>query len=255
MNTFAIGSAFLMGLFGGVHCVLMCGGVVGTLCARLPDPSPRGRAGALAAYNGGRILTYTALGAVAGGLGAASATALPFAGAQVALRLVAAAVMIGAGLYLAGIFRSFVLIEGAGGHIFRALGPLWSRLKASRSPVASLSLGALWGFLPCGMVYAALALALSAGSAMAGGLTLLAFGTGTLPALLVAGGLAEGVRRLSRHLRVRQAAGLLIALSGSVHLLMAGMASGWVPSSLLGEKAPCCAGHHEESEGAGPAAQ
>jgi hypothetical protein len=244
INAFAVGSAFLMGLFGGVHCVVMCGGVVGTLCARAPDPSPRGRALSLLSYNAGRIATYTALGAFAGGVGAASATALPFAGAQIALRLGAALIMIGAGLYLAGLLSAFARIEGAGGRLFRLIGPLWGRLKDARSPAASVALGALWGFLPCGMVYAAVAMALAAGSATAGGLTLLAFGLGTLPALLIVGGLAEGVRRLSRNLRVRQTAGLLIALSGSVHLMMAGMAAGWVPASLTGEKPPCCAGHH-----------
>ncbi|MFT3765722.1 MAG: sulfite exporter TauE/SafE family protein [Minicystis sp.] len=252
MNTFVIGSAFLMGLFGGVHCVLMCGGVVGTLCARAPNPTAGGRARDLAAYNAGRILTYSALGAFAGGVGAASASALPFAGAQIALRLGAALIMVGAGLYLAGVFRSFGRIEGAGGVLFRAIGPLWTRLKDARSLGASVGLGALWGFLPCGMVYAAVAMALASGSAAAGGLTLLAFGLGTLPALLIAGGLAEAVRRLSRNARIRQTAGLLIALSGSVHLLMAGMQAGWVPSSLTGEKPPCCAGHHHDGAADSP---
>jgi hypothetical protein len=248
MNAFALGSAFLMGLFGGVHCVLMCGGVVGTLCARIPDPSPRGRAGHLLAYNAGRILTYSALGAFAGGVGAVSATALPFQGAQLALRLAAALIMIGAGLYLAGLFRWFTRIEGAGGVLFRALGPLWGRLRDARSPGAAVLLGALWGFLPCGMVYAAVALALASGSASSGALTLAAFGLGTLPALLVVGGLAEGVRRLSRNLRIRQTAGLLIALSGSVHLAMAGMSAGWLPGAAKNDPAPCCAGHHHEAD-------
>jgi sulfite exporter TauE/SafE len=98
------------------------------------------------------------------------------------------------------------------------------------------------------MVYAAVALAFASGSAASGALTLFAFGLGTLPALLIVGGLAEGVRRLSRNLRVRQTAGLLIALSGSVHLMMAGMQAGWVPASITGEKAPCCAGHHHGTE-------
>ena len=244
MNAFAVGSAFLMGLFGGVHCVLMCGGVVGTLCARLPaDIGGGGRAAHLLTYNAGRIGTYAALGAFAGGVGAASASALPFAGAQLALRLGAAVIMISAGLYLAGALKALVKVEGAGARLFRLLGPIWQRLKASRSLGAGLALGGLWGFLPCGMVYAALALAFASGGALAGAGTLAAFGLGTLPALLVVGGLAEGVRRLSRDVRIRQAAGLLIALSGAVHLMMAGMQAGWVPASVTGEKAPCCAGH------------
>lgn len=246
MTPFAVGSAFLMGLFGGVHCVAMCGGVVGTLCARIPDPTPRGQALHLLSYNAGRILTYSAMGAFAGGVGAVSARALPFASAQLALRVAAAIIMIGAGLYLAGLLQSFNRIEGAGSALFRAIGPLWLRLRDAKSKGATVLLGMLWGFLPCGMVYAALALALAAGSAPAGALTLLAFGLGTLPALLIVGGLAEGVRRLSRNLRVRQTAGILIALSGSVHMLMAGMSAGWVPQNAAGEKAPCCAGKHAE---------
>lgn len=248
INAFAVGSSFLMGLFGGIHCVLMCGGVVGTLCARVPDPTAGGRMKHLLSYNAGRILTYSTLGGIAGGIGAASATALPFSGAQLALRFAAAVIMIGAGLYLAGALSAFAKIEGAGGLLFRLIGPLWRRLKDARSPAAALLLGALWGFLPCGMVYAAVALAFASGSAASGALTLLAFGMGTLPALLIVGGLAEGVRRLSRNIRIRQAAGLLIALSGSVHLMMAGMQAGWLPASITGEKAPCCAGHNHATE-------
>lgn len=248
MSPFALGSSFLMGLLGGVHCVLMCGGVVGTLCARTPDASPGKRTGDLLTYNGGRILTYTLLGAFAGGVGAASASALPSATAQVVMRLGAAAVMIGAGLYLAGALSSFGRIESAGGLVFRVIGPLWRRVMEARSPLASLLLGTLWGLLPCGLVYAAMALSLASGSAGAGAATMLAFGLGTLPALLIVGGLAEGVRRLSRNLRVRQTAGLLIALSGSVHLLMAGMQAGWVPSASKAsrEQTPCCAGHEQQ---------
>lgn len=245
MSPFALGSSLLMGLLGGVHCALMCGGVVGTLCARVPDATPRARAGQLLTYNAGRIATYSALGAFAGGVGAASVSALPFSGAQLAMRLAAAVVMIGAGLHLAGVLRSLGRAEAAGGWLFRAIGPLWHRLRDSRSPLASLTLGALWGFLPCGMVYAALALALASGSAAAGAATLFAFGLGTLPALLLVGGLAEGVRRLARNLRARQTVGLLIALSGSVHLASAGMAAGWLPASIMGAQSPaaCCAGH------------
>jgi sulfite exporter TauE/SafE len=243
MSPFAVGSSFLMGLFGGVHCVLMCGGILGALSARLPRASgPQARAAHLAAYNTGRLATYAALGAFAGGVGAASTSALPFRSAQVGLRFAAAAVMIGAGLYLAGMLKGFSGIEGAGGRLFRLFGPAWSRLREARSLPAGVALGALWGFLPCGLVYAAVAMAFASGSAGQGALTLLAFGVGTLPSLLLVGGLAEGVRRLSQSARVRQAAGLLIALSGSVHLAMAGMQAGWLPGAPP-EKAPCCAGH------------
>ncbi|APR76672.1 Hypothetical protein A7982_02019 [Minicystis rosea] len=253
MSLFSFGSAFLMGLFGGVHCVLMCGGIVGALVARAPEASWRGRTLELLASNLGRVITYSMLGAFAGGVGAVSVAALPFAKAQLALRFGAALLMVGAGLHLAGVLRASPGLQGSG-VIFRALGPLWRRLVQARSLAAAVALGALWGFLPCGMVYAALALSLTSGSALAGGLTLLAFGVGTMPALLLAGGLAESIRGLARNARARQAAGLLIALSGSVHLMMAGLQAGWVPSPLARDEAPCCAGHHHGSHGPGPTA-
>ena len=246
MNPFTIGSAFLMGLFGGVHCVLMCGGLVGLFCAGLPTEQQRtlrGKLGYLLAYNAGRIGAYTSAGLLAGGFGALALASAPFHGAQIALRLVAALVMLGAGLHLAGFFRAFARIEAIGRPLARLVEPFVRQKLRVRSYLSAALLGLCWGFLPCGMVYAALALALVSGSWAGGGATMLAFGLGTLPALLVAGTLAEGLRGLSRIPRVRQSAGLFIALSGSVHLMLTGLQAGWIPASLLGDETPTCCAH------------
>lgn len=241
MNVFALGSAFLMGVFGGVHCIAMCGGVVGVLCAGLPAGGrAKGRMGFVLSYNAGRITTYSCLGLVAGGLGAASASAFPMRGAQIVLRLSAALIMVGAGLYLADVYRGFARIETAGRPLWRLVEPHARRLGPVRSRPRAMMLGALWGFLPCGLVYAALSMALVSGSVAHGGATMLAFGLGTLPTLIAMGGFAELVRELSRHRVIRKTAGLFIALAGSVHLVMAGMTAGWVPTSFAGSKAPCC---------------
>jgi sulfite exporter TauE/SafE len=241
MNVFALGSSFLMGLFGGVHCLVMCGGIVGVLCAGLePRARARVRLRYLLAYNAGRIATYAAIGTLAGALGASTTARLTFHSAQIGVRLLAALTMIAAGLYLAGVLRSFARIEDAGRPLWRLVEPLRKRIGVVRSPAHALALGAIWGLLPCGMVYAAAALALFAGSAVSGGATMLAFGLGTLPALLVAGALAEGVR-ISRIPHIRQTAGLLVALSGSVHLLLTGMQAGWLPAWAGSERPACCA--------------
>jgi sulfite exporter TauE/SafE len=70
----------------------------------------------------------------------------------------------------------------------------------------------VWGWLPCGLVYAALAMAATTGSAINGGLTMLAFGAGTLPAVMGAGMLTGLLASAARKPHVRQAAGLLIIL-------------------------------------------
>jgi len=244
MNALSLGSAFLMGLLGGVHCVLMCGGVVGTLAAGLPKQQSAGaRLQYLLSYNAGRITSYTALGLAAGGAGAASSALLPVDVARIAVRLVAALVMLGTGLYLAGFTKVFAGLERMGRPLWAHVEPWARRLMPVRSPGRAIALGMLWGMMPCGLVYAAVALALVAGSAASGAMTMLAFGLGTLPALLVVGGLAEVVRGLARAPRIRQTAGLLIALSGSAHLVMTGLQAGWLPAELMGEKPHCCASH------------
>ncbi|HRE18792.1 MAG TPA: sulfite exporter TauE/SafE family protein, partial [Rhodocyclaceae bacterium] len=75
-------------------------------------------------------------------------------------------------------------------------------------------LGLLWGWLPCGLVYSALATALASGSATAGGLAMLAFGLGTLPNLLLAGLLAARLQRFTRRPAVRIVSGVLVMACG-----------------------------------------
>jgi hypothetical protein len=91
---------------------------------------------------------------------------------------------------------------------------LLAKVMPVRNLGQALAAGALWGWLPCGLVYSVLVMALSAGSAIHGAALLLAFGLGTLPNLLLMGWAAESLRNFARKTWVKQGAGLLVATMG-----------------------------------------
>ena len=196
---------FLVGLLGGTHCVGMCGGIVGALSMGAPA-----RWSLLFAYNAGRILSYSAAGAIAGALGAAS---LGLEG-QVPTRLIlyffANLMLVVLGFYLLGVTRALAFTERIGQNLWRVLQPLTKRFLPARSVGQAFPLGLLWGWLPCGLVYSALASSLSAGSAGRGALMMLAFGLGTLPNLLLAGILLARLNEFVRRPAVRLFSGLLV---------------------------------------------
>jgi len=232
-----------MGLMGSVHCVTMCGGLTGVLCA-----GPTGGARVVAMTHVGRLTTYATLGAIGGAIGSAAHATLPLGTVQLGARILVAATLIVVGLYLAGLFPALGRIETMGNRI---VGPLRRALGVSTSPgiLASLSRGVVWGLVPCGLVYGAVGLAMATAATssrpiLVGAITLIAFGAGTLPALLVVSGLAKGIRQWARHARIRAAAGVLVCLSGGVQLTMAALEVGAIDwPSIAGEK-PCCARRH-----------
>jgi len=182
------------GLASGVHCVGMCGGIVAAFDGRRTIPILE--SGALRrriAFNAGRISTYAAAGAVAGALGTAAyaAGALPL---QETLQLATSAMLVLVGLYLAGAGRLLAPLEALGAPLWRRLQPIAARLLPARTLPQAYVAGLVWGWLPCGMVYAALAAATFSGSAMAGALGMAVFGLGTLPFLLAAGWFAARLR-------------------------------------------------------------
>lgn len=201
-----LASVFVVGLLGGGHCLGMCGGIMGAL-SLASGAGPRWLR--LALYNAGRLAGYGLLGLLAGFAGAG------FAGHwDPALRLVAGLLLILMGLYLAGWWRALVWLERGGALLWVRLQPLSRKLLPLRSTWQALPLGFLWGFLPCGLVYTALAYAAAQGSAPLGGLTMLAFGLGTLPAVLAGGLLAEQLRHLVAHQRTRSVSALLLMAFG-----------------------------------------
>ena len=210
-------SAFVVGLLGGVHCVGMCGGIVSALTFGLPRDK-RTRLGAMfpfqLAYNLGRIGSYVIAGALMGGLGFLLAQVLPVYYAQKVLFVFAGLFMIALGLYLAGWWFGLTRLEQAGGWFWQWLEPLGKRLMPVRTAGQAFVLGLVWGWIPCGLVYSVLVLAVSAGGVLTGAALMLAFGLGTLPNLLLMGLVAGGLARWSRRAWVRQGAGVMVMLFG-----------------------------------------
>lgn len=217
-------TALLVGFFGGVHCVGMCGGIVGALTFGLPEHVRNRPAGAWpfhVAYNIGRIASYTLAGALAGGLGAGLLLLTEVRQAQQVLQVIAALFMLALGLYLGGWWSGLVHVERLGGRVWRHVQPLGRRLLPVASPSRAFALGLVWGWLPCGLVYSVLIWSLAAGSALAGAQLMLAFGLGTLPNLLLMGALAAKLGSFVRQPWPRRIAGGLVLVFGSVLLMRA----------------------------------
>jgi uncharacterized protein len=196
---------FLVGLLGGTHCVGMCGGIVGALSMGAPA-----RWSMLLAYNTGRILSYSAAGAMAGSLGAASLGLEGQVPARLILYFFANLMLVALGFYLLGVTKALAFTERAGQKLWRFVQPLTRRFLPAQTVIQAFPLGLLWGWLPCGLVYSALASSLSAGSATRGSLMMLAFGLGTLPNLLLAGIVLTRLHEFVRHRLVRMFAGLMV---------------------------------------------
>ncbi len=203
-------SAVILGLLGGGHCLGMCGGLMGALTLAIPAEQRSRRFRLLLAYNLGRILSYTCAGLLIGTAGWAVANSP----AVMVLRIVAALLLIAMGLYLAGWWSGLTRIEALGRGLWRFIQPFASRLMPVSSLPRALLLGALWGWLPCGLVYSTLLWAASQGNALDSGLLMLAFGLGTWPVLLATGMAAERLTAVLRKRNVRVAGGLLVILFG-----------------------------------------
>lgn len=212
-------AAFLIGLLGGVHCVGMCGGVVGALAVQTPR---RRRGWSLhLAYSAGRIASYGAAGAVMGMIGGAGLMFNQVLPLQLLLYVLANLVLVSLGLYLAGLGNQLVRLEALGAWLWRRVQPYSARVLPADTAGKAFVLGTLWGWLPCGLVYSLLASALASGGAGSGAAVMLAFGLGTLPNLLLAGMLFKRLRDITSDRRVRLAAGALVAGFGVVGLVRA----------------------------------
>lgn len=203
-------SALILGLLGGGHCLGMCGGLMGALTLAIPAEQRGRRLRLLLGYNLGRILSYATAGLLIGLAGWAVASSP----AAMALRVVAALLLICMGLYLAGWWSGLTRIEALGRGLWRFIQPLTRRFMPVSSVPRALVLGALWGWLPCGLVYSTLLWAASQGNALDSALLMFAFGLGTWPVLLATGLAAERITTLLRKRGVRIAGGLLVILFG-----------------------------------------
>jgi len=210
-------AALVAGFLGSTHCVGMCGGIASALTlGTAPRTGPRTArvVGFALLYNLGRIASYGLAGALAGTLGLWLGDVIDVGDWSRWLRLATGLVMIAIGLQVAVNLRLLQPLEALGLRFWQHLAPIARRLMPVRSPLHALALGALWGWLPCGLVYSMLLTASVAGSAPGGAMVMLAFGAGTLPAMVGTTSMAGALRGLTRNPRFRLAAGSVVIALG-----------------------------------------
>jgi uncharacterized protein len=230
-------TALITGLASSLHCLGMCGGAISAMMLTAKPESSRAHVATfpiallssarqvaalptdaitnlplVLAFNGGRILSYGVAGAVAGALGSGAGAllmsdAMPF---RLALFLMANIIMLLTGLYIAGWTIGLAPLERAGQYLWRHLSPLTNKFLPVETLPQAVLLGALWGWIPCALVYAMLVVALASGNAINGAATMIAFGLGTLPAMTAAGMLSAHMKTKLRDKRLRIAAGLVV---------------------------------------------
>lgn len=206
-------AAFAIGFLGSGHCLGMCGGITTMLTTALsPSTCASKKSLYVSLYNTGRIFSYTLAGAIVGLTSslAAKSIGLPLS----ILQTIAAIFLILLGLYLGQWFHGLSRIEVIGKIIWQHLSKLNKKILPVNSAPKALGLGLVWGWLPCGLVYSTLTWALASGSATNGAMIMLAFGLGTLPALLAMSFSVELIKRLITNLVFRKTIGMLMILTG-----------------------------------------
>jgi len=241
MSVASLLPVFLVGLLGSVHCVGMCGGIVGAFSLTTPAVKPfplpvvaasgataTGRLaewpatlGRVAAYNLGRISSYAVAGAVAGGLVRSVLLFANIASLQWAAYAAANLMLILLGLYLMGAWSGLAQLELLGRGLWQRVMPLTKKLLPLDRPMKLVLAGALWGWLPCGMVYSMLFTALLSGSAASGAAVMVAFGLGTLPTLLAMGMFGAALRNWTQRRSVRILCGAIVLAYGVLGLVHA----------------------------------
>lgn len=179
-------AAFLLGLVGSLHCVGMCGPLT-LLLPQTAYNSYKFISGRLL-YNGGRIITYTLLGASVGFFGEKLSFFISQKSLSIALGIILLLYILVPGLLKLKVFNVTSLYRVTG--IFKSF---FGRIFKNQSLFAQLSFGLVNGLLPCGMVYAALATSFLMSSWQDSALNMTFFGLGTIPLMLP---LSLGIHKL-----------------------------------------------------------
>lgn len=209
----SLSAAFVAGAVGSVHCLAMCGGLASALGMRSRN-APAAALRDAWLYHCGRLGGYGLAGALFGALGATLLATLN-------LPLLAATARVGAGLLVVLAALKVLLgwnllsfIERAGAHYWKALQPVARRAASTSGVTRSLLVGLLWGWLPCGMVYSMLMFAALSGDSLHGAGIMVAFGLGTMPAMLTSSAFAARLSGWIRQRGTRQLGGVLLLLFG-----------------------------------------
>ena len=214
-------SAFVIGLLGSGHCLSMCGGVSSMLISAMPNQQPKPNLFYIISYNFGRVFSYSILGAIAGFSGSLAIHSLGFP--LTILRIIAAIFLIFLGLYLGQWLLILTYFERLGKKLWQYVAPLSKKVIPVNSTPKALALGAIWGWLPCGLVYSTLTWSIASGGPIEGALIMLAFGLGTIPALFTLSCGHLSLNGLIKHVMFRKTMGILLICYGFYSLYLACM--------------------------------
>jgi len=227
---------FIIGFLGGFgHCIGMCGGIVLTYTMKIEENDPLANptwwqtVKPHLIYNLGRLTTYTVLGQIFGIIGSTIGLILAIRDFQGLLQIFAGLIMIVLGIELAGWMPNLSSDSFPGVSIFKKLTvSLFNHVNRKNI----FMLGLVLGLLPCGLVYAAGAKAAATQSMIGGMLTMLFFGLGTLPAMVISGLTAHLVSNRLRR-RLYKIAALLVMVMGVLAILRGFDGLGWLPINWL----------------------
>lgn len=254
-----ITTAAATGFLGSAHCIGMCGGISSVVAmsdGRGVSSQPIRFTRALApvvtlnliAFNSGRLVSYAVAGAVVGAVGsgiinAGSGAVVAMDSTRQALFVLANLFIILTGFSIMGAAQTLQPLERIGGWLWQRLRPLSTAMQQwlpIRSPIQAGLLGLVWGWTPCGMVYAMLFGAMASGSSAQGAATMLAFGFGTLPAMLFTGVAAVSLRAWTQKPSARRWIGIAIISMGLLGLVRALAAPSWDATKALHTLSAVC---------------
>lgn len=214
-STLSLTAAFIAGTAGSMHCMVMCGGIAGALGMRartVGQSAPMALIHSVL-YQMGRLTSYAMAGMVVGAFGQMAEAMLQWLPIAQVLRALSGLLLIAIGLQLLFQLRWLHGLETLGAQLWRHIAPL-TQYVSPQGYFSSFLLGAVWGWLPCGLIYSMLMLGALGGSAIEGGLIMFAFGLGTLPAMISTNLLASQFTRIMTLRKMRIGAGMLMMALG-----------------------------------------
>ena len=213
-----LSAALVAGLVGSAHCLGMCAGISGLFAVKAEAASMRASVPTAFVYNAGRVITYAVLGAIVAAFGSVIIKASP--NLAVSIRMLSGIIIILVGLQVAFNLRALRVIERMGGTLWAKIAPAAQKLLPIDSLPKAFGLGLIWGWLPCGLVYSVLMIAATSANPVGGAATMVAFGIGTMPAMMLSG---LGAARLGVFMQRRGARvgfGLLVVAMGLLTIAM-----------------------------------
>jgi sulfite exporter TauE/SafE len=213
-----LSAAFLAGLVGSAHCLGMCAGISGLFAVNAEVASMRRSVPTAFVYNAGRVITYAVLGVIVAAFGSVIVKASP--NLAVGVRVLSGIIIILVGLKVAFDLRFLNTIERMGGNLWARIAPVATKLVPVTSLPKALGLGLVWGWLPCGLVYSVLIIAATSASPIGGAATMVAFGLGTMPAMVLTGLGAARLSTVMQRRGTRIGLGMLVVAMGILTIAM-----------------------------------